>query len=111
MCSLSRRVIDLRRSEASVALRVSIGRFRRLSPSSSRSLQGRHGLCGGRENRRVQSFRVDGKFVKQLLKGPTRFASSVALSPDPEQNYLCVGDDDSIAIVDRKIVRCGLGLK
>ena len=55
-----------------------------------------------RENRRVQSFTVDGKFVKQLLKGATRFASSVALSPDLEQNYLCVGDGDSIAIVNRK---------
>jgi hypothetical protein len=42
---------------------------------------------------------VDGKLVKQLLKGATRFASSVALSPDPEQKYLYVGDGDSIAIV------------
>jgi hypothetical protein len=55
-----------------------------------------------RENRRVQLFTVDGKFVKQLLKGATRFASSVALSPDPEQKYLYVGDGNSIAIVDRK---------
>jgi DNA-binding beta-propeller fold protein YncE len=55
-----------------------------------------------RENRRVQSFTVDGKFVKQLLKGATRFATSVALSPDADQKYLYVGDGDSIAIVDRK---------
>ena len=35
-----------------------------------------------RENRRVQSFTVAGAFVKQLLKGDTPFARSIALSPD-----------------------------
>jgi hypothetical protein len=55
-----------------------------------------------RENRRVQSFTVDGKFVKQLIKPETLFARSVALSPDPEQKFLYVGDGESIAIVDRK---------
>jgi hypothetical protein len=55
-----------------------------------------------RENRRVQSFTVDGKFVKSLVKPPTLFARSVAFSADPEQKYLYVGDGDSIAIVDRK---------
>jgi hypothetical protein len=55
-----------------------------------------------RENRRVQSFTVDGKFVKSLVKPPTLFARSVAFSADPEQKYLYVGDGESIAIVDRK---------
>ena len=35
-----------------------------------------------RENRRVQSFTVDGKFVKQLLKGATKAARlSLSLRP------------------------------
>ncbi len=55
-----------------------------------------------RENRRVQMFTNDGKFIKQLIKGDTLFARSVALSPDPDQQFLYVGDGDDIAIVDRK---------
>jgi hypothetical protein len=54
-----------------------------------------------RENRRVQVFGNDGRFIKQLIKGDTLFARSVALSPDPEQKFLYVGDGESIAIVDR----------
>jgi hypothetical protein len=50
-----------------------------------------------RENRRVQSFTMAGAFVKQLVKGDTPFARSVALSPDPEQKFLYVGNGDSIA--------------
>ena len=53
-----------------------------------------------RENRRVQSFTLAGAYVKQLLKGDTPFARSVALSPDPEQKFLYVGNGDSIAVVD-----------
>jgi len=64
--------------------------------------QRRHGLCGRRENRRVQTFTSDGKFVKQFVKTATPFARNVALSPDPEQQYLYVGDDKSIDILDRK---------
>jgi hypothetical protein len=55
-----------------------------------------------RENRRVQSFTVDGKYVKQLLKADTLFARSVAFSADADQKFLYVGDGESIAIVDRK---------
>jgi ribosomal protein S11 len=55
-----------------------------------------------RENRRVQSFTVAGAFVKQLVKGDTPFARSVALSPDSEQKFLYVGNGSSIAILDRK---------
>jgi hypothetical protein len=55
-----------------------------------------------RENRRVQMFSNDGKFIKQHLKGDTLFARNVALSADPEQQFLYVGDGKEIAILDRK---------
>jgi hypothetical protein len=55
-----------------------------------------------RENRRVQLFTTDGKFVKQLLKTDTPFARNLTLSPDPEQRFLYVGNGQEIAIVDRK---------
>jgi DNA-binding beta-propeller fold protein YncE len=54
-----------------------------------------------RENRRVQLFRTDGSFVKQLVKPDTPFARSLALSPDPQQQFLYVGNGDDIVIVDR----------
>ena len=55
-----------------------------------------------REYRRVQMFTNDGKFVKQLVKTSTPFARNLALSPDPEQQFLYVGDGKEISIVDRK---------
>jgi DNA-binding beta-propeller fold protein YncE len=55
-----------------------------------------------RENRRVQMFTNDGKFVKQMVKSATLFARNVALSPDPEQQFLYVGDGKEIAILDPK---------
>jgi hypothetical protein len=55
-----------------------------------------------RENRRVQMFGNDGKFIKQLIRGATPFARNVALSVDQEQQFLYVGDADEIAILDRK---------
>jgi hypothetical protein len=55
-----------------------------------------------RENRRVQMFTTGGKFVKQLVRTSTLFARDLALSPDPEQQFLYVGDGDDIVIVDRK---------
>ena len=55
-----------------------------------------------RENRRVQSFTNDGKFVKQLVKGDSLFARAVALSPDQDQQYLYVDDGNAVDIVDRK---------
>jgi NHL repeat len=55
-----------------------------------------------RENRRVQVFDKDGKYVTQLIKGDTLFARSVAFSPDADQQFLYVGDGEDIAIVDRK---------
>jgi hypothetical protein len=55
-----------------------------------------------RENRRVQMFTSQGKFVKQLVRGSAPFARSLALSRDKDQRYLYVGGGTDIAIVDRK---------
>jgi len=55
-----------------------------------------------REFRRVQMFSNDGKFIKQLVKPDTLFARNLALSSDPEQQFLYVGDGKTIAVVDRK---------
>jgi DNA-binding beta-propeller fold protein YncE len=55
-----------------------------------------------RENRRVQAFTIDGKFVKQLVKTATPFARDLALSADPGQQFLYVGNGDDIVVVDRK---------
>jgi DNA-binding beta-propeller fold protein YncE len=55
-----------------------------------------------RENRRVQMFTTDGKFVKQLVKTATAFARDLALSQDGNQQFLYVGDGNEIAILDRQ---------
>ena len=55
-----------------------------------------------RENRRVQMFDKDGKFIKQLTRGAAIFARDLALSHDPAQQYLYVGGGQGIFIVDRK---------
>ena len=55
-----------------------------------------------RENRRVQAFTLDGKFVKQLVRTATPFARDLALSADPDQRFLYVGNGDDIVVVDRK---------
>jgi DNA-binding beta-propeller fold protein YncE len=55
-----------------------------------------------RENRRVQMFTTDGKFVKQLVRTGTPFARDLTLSSDPDQRFLYVGNGDDIVIVDRK---------
>jgi DNA-binding beta-propeller fold protein YncE len=54
-----------------------------------------------RENRRVQAFKTDGTFVKQLVKTDTPFARDLALSPDAAQQFLYVGNGQDIVIVDR----------
>jgi outer membrane protein assembly factor BamB len=53
-----------------------------------------------RENRRVQMFTKDGKFVKQLLKGDAIFARDLAFSPD--QQFIYTGYGKGIAIIDAK---------
>jgi len=55
-----------------------------------------------RENRRVQVFTIDGKFVKQLVKGDVPFARDLAFSPDTQQQFLYVGGGSEIDVLDRK---------
>ena len=62
-----------------------------------------------RENRRVQMFTAEGKFVKQLLVTGMPFARDLALSPDPAQQFLYVGAGKGIMIVDRKTLE-GVGM-
>jgi len=54
-----------------------------------------------RENRRVQAFTPNGTFMKQIVKTDTPFARNLALSADPVQEFLYVGNGQEIAIVDR----------
>src|SRR5262249_19653952 len=55
-----------------------------------------------REYRRVQMFTNEGRFLKQVVKTDTPFARNLALSPDPEQQFLYVGNGKNIAVLDRK---------
>ncbi len=55
-----------------------------------------------RENRRVQMFTSEGKFLKQYVRHNAPFARNVALSADAEQRYLYVGGGIDIVILDRK---------
>lgn len=55
-----------------------------------------------RENRRVQMFTHDGKYLKQVIRTGHRFALDLSLSPDPRQQYLYVGSDQGIMVFDRK---------
>jgi hypothetical protein len=55
-----------------------------------------------RENRRLQMFTADGKFVKQVVRTDQPFARDLALSPDKEQQFLYVGAGKGIMILDRK---------
>ena len=54
-----------------------------------------------REHRRVQVFTLDGAFVGQVVTTDAPFARNLALSADPEQQFLYVGGDDGIVVVDR----------
>jgi len=53
-----------------------------------------------RENRRLQMFSSDGKFLKQLVRTATPFARDLAFSPD--QQFLYVGGGKSIVVLDPK---------
>ena len=58
-----------------------------------------------RENRRVQVFTVEGKYVTQILKGDVPFARDLALSPDAPQQFLYVGAGSEIDVLDRKTLK------
>ncbi|MSO29999.1 MAG: hypothetical protein EXQ48_03515 [Acidobacteria bacterium] len=64
-----------------------------------------------RENRRVQMFKPDGSFVKQLVKTDTPFARDLALSPDAAQQFLYVGNGEDIVVVDRKTLEIAGAIK
>ena len=53
---------------------------------------------GDRDNRRVQVFDVDGKYMKQVFvnmaAGPSRTACGIAFSPDAQQRLMYVCDFD-----------------
>jgi hypothetical protein len=55
-----------------------------------------------RENRRVQVFTTEGKFVTQLVRGAAPFARDLAFSPDPQQQFLYVGGGTEIVVLNRK---------
>ena len=64
-----------------------------------------------RENRRVQVFTPDGKFLRQLVKADTQFARNLTLSADPEQRFLYVGNGQDIVVVDRKALEIAGSIK
>ncbi|HUP95850.1 MAG TPA: hypothetical protein VM164_13145 [Burkholderiales bacterium] len=55
-----------------------------------------------RENRRLQMFAADGKFLKQLVRADLPFARNLAFSPDRDQQFLYVGGGKGVFILDRK---------
>jgi len=55
-----------------------------------------------RENRRVQVFTTEGKYVNQLIRTEVPFARDLALSNDATQQFLYVGGGDGILVVERR---------
>ena len=55
-----------------------------------------HVYVGDRDNRRVQVFTLDGKYLKQVFvnmaAGPSRTACGIAFSPDAQQRIMYVAD-------------------
>ena len=51
-----------------------------------------------RENRRVQVFTLEGEYLDQIIRGDVPFARNVALSPDPDQQFLYVGGGSGIMV-------------
>jgi hypothetical protein len=58
-----------------------------------------------RENRRIQSFGTDGTYINQVIRTDVPFARNLALSPDPDQQFLYVGGGRGIFVVDRKTMK------
>ena len=55
-----------------------------------------------REHRRVQVFTLEGEFIDQLVWLEAPFARNLALSHDPEQQFLYVGGGAGYKVVDRQ---------
>ncbi|NNC65103.1 MAG: hypothetical protein HKN84_09980 [Gammaproteobacteria bacterium] len=60
-----------------------------------------HVYVADRENRRVQVFTIEGEYIDQIIWHDAPFARNVALSPDPEQQFLYVGGGPGIRVFDR----------
>jgi DNA-binding beta-propeller fold protein YncE len=58
-----------------------------------------------REDRRVQVFTIEGKYITQIVKGDAPFARDLAFSPDPQQKFLYVGGGSEIVVLNRKSLR------
>ena len=58
---------------------------------------------GDRENKRVQVFTLDGKYMNQVVRrsGPG-FAGGLAFSADPQQEFLYVMGNADISVLNRK---------
>jgi DNA-binding beta-propeller fold protein YncE len=56
-----------------------------------------------RENRRVQAFTKDGKYLRQIVRGSVPFARNLAFSPD--RKFLYVGEGKDIAVLDPKSLK------
>ncbi len=59
---------------------------------------------GDRENRRVQVFTLDGKYITQARRS-SGFAGSLSLSADPAQQFLYVSGSPGIVVLDRKTLK------
>ena len=55
-----------------------------------------------RENRRVQVFTLEGEYLDQIIYGDAPFARNLALSSDPEQQFLYVGGGEGTMVFDRE---------
>jgi DNA-binding beta-propeller fold protein YncE len=58
-----------------------------------------------RENRRVQVFTLEGKYVNQVVRGDVPFARDLAFSPDSQQEFLYVGAGPEVDVLDRKTLK------
>ena len=50
----------------------------------------------------MQVFTVGGEYVDQIVWRESPFARNLALSADPEQQFLYVGGDSGIMVLDRR---------
>ncbi len=60
-----------------------------------------HVYVADRENRRVQVFTIEGEYLDQIIWHDAPFARNVALSHDPDQQFLYVGGGPGIRVFDR----------